>query len=78
MPIMSAYDPETVELLRSVLDEAWTALPPRHQRQISKTQMAGHILKHAPPVNVTRLDFASGLLMTPCRNSLRPNPARSP
>jgi hypothetical protein len=42
-----AYDPETVELLRMVLDEAWNALQPQHQRQISKSHMAGYILRHA-------------------------------
>jgi hypothetical protein len=25
------FDPETIELLRTVLDEAWNALPPRQQ-----------------------------------------------
>jgi hypothetical protein len=47
MSMSSAYDPETVELLRTVLDEAWNALQPQHQRQISKSDMAGYVLRHA-------------------------------
>jgi hypothetical protein len=44
---MSAYDPETIELLRNVLDEAWTALQPHHQRLSSKARMAQCILRYA-------------------------------
>jgi hypothetical protein len=44
---MSAYDPETVELLRSVLDEAWAALQPAHRKRISKAWMAQCVLKCA-------------------------------
>jgi hypothetical protein len=47
MSITSAYDPETVELLREVLDQAWADLQPRHREQISKSHMAGHVLRHA-------------------------------
>jgi hypothetical protein len=47
MSIGSAYDPETVELLRTVLDDAWAALQPHYKEQISKSQMAGHLLRHA-------------------------------
>jgi hypothetical protein len=45
--VKSAYDSETIQLLRSVLDDAWDALPPEHQRKISKSHMAGYVLKHA-------------------------------
>jgi hypothetical protein len=47
MSIGSVYDPKTVELLRTVLDQAWNAMQPEHQRQISKSQMAGYILRQA-------------------------------
>jgi hypothetical protein len=47
MPIGSAYDWETVELSRVVLDQAWADLQPRHKEQISKSHMAGHVLRHA-------------------------------
>jgi hypothetical protein len=45
--IQSAYDPETVEFLRTVLDQAWSALSPQQREQISKSQMAEYVLKHA-------------------------------
>jgi ABC-type phosphonate transport system ATPase subunit len=42
-----AYDPETVELLRTVLDEAWGALQPHYRDQISKSRMAEFGLRQA-------------------------------
>jgi hypothetical protein len=47
MSITTAYDPETVELLRTVLDQAWADLHPRHKEQISKSHMAGYVLRPA-------------------------------
>jgi hypothetical protein len=47
MSIMSAYDPETVELLRAVLDQAWAELQPQQKAQISKSHMAECLLRHA-------------------------------
>jgi hypothetical protein len=47
MPIMSAYDPETVELLRAVLDQAWADLQPHHKEQTSKSHIAECVLRHA-------------------------------
>jgi hypothetical protein len=43
----SAYDPETVQLLRMVLDEAWDALQPHYRDQISKSRMAELVLQQA-------------------------------
>src|ERR1700722_11334950 len=43
----TAYDPETVQLLRAVLDEAWDALAPRHREQISKSHVAQCVLRRA-------------------------------
>ena len=43
----SAYDPETVQLLRTVLDEAWDALQPYYRDQISKSRMAECVLRQA-------------------------------
>ena len=43
----AAYDPETVQLLRAVLDEAWDALAPRHREQISKSHVAQCVLRRA-------------------------------
>jgi hypothetical protein len=41
------YDPETIELLRTVLDEAWDALPATRQQRTSKTELAERILAAA-------------------------------
>jgi hypothetical protein len=43
----NAYDPETIELLRTTLNEAWDALPLHHREQTSKSHMAQCVLKHA-------------------------------
>jgi hypothetical protein len=42
-----AYDPETVNLLRSVLDQAWSSLSPQQRDQTAKCDMALRILKLA-------------------------------
>jgi hypothetical protein len=47
MIFKTAYDRETVELLRTVLDQAWDALLPHYREQISKSHMAECVLRHA-------------------------------
>jgi hypothetical protein len=42
-----AYHPATLEFLRTVLDEAWDALAPRHKEQISKSHLAECVLRNA-------------------------------
>ena len=42
-----AFDPETIDLLRSVLDEAWGSLRPEQQARRSKSLLAAIILKLA-------------------------------
>jgi hypothetical protein len=42
-----AYDPETVNLLRSVLDQAWNSLSPLQRDQTTKADMTLRILKLA-------------------------------
>ena len=44
---MAHYDPETLILLRKVLDEAWAALPDSSKSETVKSEMAQHILKQA-------------------------------
>jgi hypothetical protein len=44
---MAHYDPETLVLLRMVLDEAWAALPDGSKSETLKSEMAQHILKQA-------------------------------
>jgi hypothetical protein len=44
---MAHYDPETLTILRKVLDEAWAALPDGSKSSTLKSEMAQHILKQA-------------------------------
>lgn len=44
---MAHYDPETLIVLRKVLDEAWAALPDGSKSETLKSEMAQHILKQA-------------------------------
>ena len=44
---MAHYDPETLVLLRKVLDEAWAVLPDGSRSETVKSEMAQHILKQA-------------------------------
>jgi len=41
------FDPETVELLRSVLDAAWDGLSANRQRTVTKSELAQRILAAA-------------------------------
>ena len=41
------YAPEEIEVLRQALDQAWASLSSREQGQISKSELAEHILKLA-------------------------------
>jgi len=41
------HDPETLALLRRVLDEAWEALGPEERKQALKSEIASRILKLA-------------------------------
>jgi hypothetical protein len=43
----AAYDPETITLLRSVLDAAWDALPPEQRATTTKSRMASCLLRLA-------------------------------
>jgi hypothetical protein len=40
-----SYDPETVEVMRAVLDEAWASLVPSQQAHTTKSEMASRILQ---------------------------------
>jgi hypothetical protein len=41
------FDPETVAILREILDDAWASLPPEQQATMQKTALAERILKSA-------------------------------
>ena len=44
---MALYDPETLVLLRQVLDDTWAAMPDHFKSQTLKSEVAQHILKQA-------------------------------
>lgn len=44
---MAAFDPETLNVLRVALDEAWNNLPAEIQAKASKGEMASRILARA-------------------------------
>jgi hypothetical protein len=44
---MAHYDPETLLILRKVLDDAWAALSDHFKTETLKSEMAQHILKQA-------------------------------
>ena len=41
------YDPETIQVLKSVLEDAWTSLQPDQRETTSKTTLASRLLKAA-------------------------------
>jgi hypothetical protein len=41
------YDPETIDLLRTALEEAWGCLTPERQQSVLKTELAERILAAA-------------------------------
>jgi hypothetical protein len=44
---MAGFDPETLTLLRTALDDAWALLPDKGKSEILKSEMARRILKQA-------------------------------
>ena len=42
-----SYDPETIEMMRTVLDEAWGLLEPKQRAFTNKTEIAVRILRLA-------------------------------
>jgi hypothetical protein len=44
-----SYDPETIALLRNVLDAAWHSLSPEYQARTTKSHLAERVLKLAAP-----------------------------
>ena len=63
------FDPETIALLRSVLDDAWSRLPP-DQTNVSRAVLAERILKAArtgerDPARLRARAIASGVMENP-------------
>jgi len=46
-PDSTYFEPETIELLKSTLEEAWASLPSSRQRTVLKTELAERILAAA-------------------------------
>jgi hypothetical protein len=46
-PAGVCFDPETIELLKTVLDEAWDALPQSRKQTVLKTELAERVLAAA-------------------------------
>jgi hypothetical protein len=46
-PVQGAFDPETITLLREVLDAAWDALPAEQRARTTKSRMALCLLELA-------------------------------
>jgi hypothetical protein len=66
------YDPETLALLRMVLDDAWAALPESSKSETVKSAMAQHILKQAADgVRDPEWLRVCALANTPCAISAR-------
>jgi len=42
-----SFDPETIEIMRTALDEAWVSLPPDARAGLHKTVLAEGILRAA-------------------------------
>jgi hypothetical protein len=66
---MDAFTPETLKLLRSVLDDAWMSLRPGERARTSKTQVAVRILEAASagerdPVRL-RIQAVTGVVAIP-------------
>jgi hypothetical protein len=43
----SAHTPETLQLLRDVLEDTWAALPPHERKRTSKTNLAMRLVEMA-------------------------------
>lgn len=44
---MSAYDPETLKVMRAALDQAWELLPDAGKNRFSKMDIADRVLREA-------------------------------
>ena len=43
----ACYDPETIQVMKTVLEESWALLPPDQQRNFVKSDLAQRILSAA-------------------------------
>jgi hypothetical protein len=59
------FDPETVNALREILDEAWSCVPPERQATMLKTTLAERILKTAAKGERSRERLLDAALRNP-------------
>jgi hypothetical protein len=57
------FDPETVALLREILDDGWARLQPDQRATIRKSTLAEHILKSAAQGERDRKRLLDAVLM---------------
>ena len=79
---MAHYDPDTLSLLRKVLDEAWAILPDGSKSDAVKSEMAQHILKQAAdgvrdPVRL-RASALAGAAVEPAASDVKTRLKRRP
>lgn len=43
----TSFDPETVQKLETILDEAWRSLSPERRQRTTKSHIAQRIIQHA-------------------------------
>jgi hypothetical protein len=67
------FDPETIEMLRKVLDEAWDALSPSGKQTTLKTELAERILAAAGLGDRDPKRLRSIALMRPVQTAALPN-----
>jgi hypothetical protein len=70
-----SYSPETIDLLRAVLDETWAKLSPLQQTQLPRSKIADRLLKAAAEgerdPDMLRLRALDGLAVeTPAEKTL--------
>jgi hypothetical protein len=66
------FDPETIKLLRAVLDDAWSSLTPERQQTIQKEDLADRILLAAAAGERDPAQLRRRALMQPSINGSPP------
>jgi hypothetical protein len=75
---MSAYDPETLDVMRRALDEAWASLPEDRKNKFLKIDMADRVLSRAATGerDPAKLQAAALVGTTPNARTVPPSQAR--
>jgi hypothetical protein len=65
------FDPETIKIMRAVLDDAWAALRPNQQRELAKVHLAERILAAAANGERDPARLRARALITPVDTLMR-------